>query len=176
MFKSMTAMLRVFCLLLLLLPLQAQKKSAAKPAPQTMTQEVPDTGKLALLAGAAQEVGFGESSIRTARLNNDADAMAKLLAAGYITTSAEGELLDRTALLAAVKRGDSHYYSISLSDMAIHRFGPFLYVITAREDLGGKDDKGTDFVRSRRYTRVWQKQAVGWRAIACQETPVEDSK
>lgn len=170
---SMISRVTFLGLLLLLLPVWAQKHPDAKSAPSPPGRgESPDTSKLVLLAGAAQEVGLGESNIRNARLNNDAEGLAKFFAAGYVTIDENGELLDRTTLLANIKRGEAHFYSIRLSEMEVHRFGPFLYVVTAREDLGGKDDKGADFARSRRFTRVWQKQAVGWRAISSQATPI----
>jgi ketosteroid isomerase-like protein len=165
--------MKLACILFLLTLGWAQKPADSKPEPELPLQSsTPHMGKLGLLAGAAQQVAIAESNIRNALLNHDADALAKLLAAGYVTIDAEGDLLDRSTFLDRVKQGESNYYRLDLSEMQVHRFGPYLYVLTAREEIGGKDVKGADFTRSCLYSRVWQKQAAGWRAISYQATTI----
>jgi len=141
------------------------------------TKKTPESGKLMAVAGAAQQVAIAESAIRNARLNGDADTLAKFLAPGFIATMPTGEVLERGTYLDGIKRAARLYYKIELSEMQVHRFGPYLYVVTAREDVAGKPtandkDAGNDFSRSFRYTRIWQKQAAGWQAVAYQASEI----
>jgi ketosteroid isomerase-like protein len=124
-----------------------------------------------VIANDLQLVAVQETHIRDARLGNDADALDKVLAEGYVSTSASGEIRDREQVLAALRSGESGLYKIDYSEMQVRCFGPTVCVVTGREDLGGKNKSG-DFSSAYRFTRVWHKEDGEWRAVAEQYTSV----
>jgi hypothetical protein len=134
---------------------------ASQPGGKTSAPALPNVGPM-------QQVALQETRIRDADLINEPDAMDRLLANGYVGTSADGEVLDKSQLLAAMHNRQFQYYSMQLADVQVHGFGRTA-VVTGRIDVTGKDKDG-NFTRSYRYTRVWQKQAGGWKAIAFQAT------
>jgi hypothetical protein len=135
---------------------------AFQPGSKTALPRLPDVGPM-------QQVAIRETRIRDADLINDVDLMDRLLGKGYVSTGPDGEMLDKPQLLAAMHNREFQYYSMQLSDVQVRAFGPALSIVTGRIDVTGKD-KGGDFAKSYRYTRVWQKQARVWKAVAFQAT------
>jgi len=152
-------------LLLLAVSLWSVAQTAPVPNPGATKPVAPPSqpGKTATPPlpniGPMQQVALQETRIRDADLINEADAMDRLLANGYVSTSADGEVLDKPQLLAAMHHRQFQYYSMQLADVQVHAFGRKTAVVTGRIDVTGKDKDG-NFTRSYRYTRVWQKH---WR-------------
>jgi hypothetical protein len=139
----------------------AQPVAPASPPGKIGSPTLPNIGPM-------QQVAIQETRIRDADLINEPDAMDRLLANGYVGTSADGTVTDKSQLLASMRDRQFQYYSMQLADVQIHAFGRTA-VVTGRIDVTGTDRDG-DFTRSYRYTRVWQKQSGGWKAIAFQAT------
>lgn len=111
-----------------------------------------------------------ETDRAAAVVKGDAAAVADGTADDYTFITANGQMMDKSQLVNAMKSGDLKLTSNDISDLKIHVYGNTA-VITGKSDvkgsIGGKDATGQDL-----FTRVLVKNNGKWQSVALQQTKV----
>ncbi len=102
---------------------------------------------------------------------HDPSVAQKVLADNYAGVSSRGQLMNKRALLAQIKRDTDVYSSTKISKMDVRVFGDAAVAIgTSTED--GKDRRGTVFTRAYRWTDTWSLRNGAWQCVASQSAQV----
>ena len=125
----------------------------------------------ALVARAQQATGSTEKAVAAleekwaqAQRTNNIDAEAPLMAEKYISTDADGKVINRTQSLANEKA--TKYSSVQIEDLHVTAFGDAAIASLVFKGKG-TDEKGKPFDLHARWTDTWVKMASGdWQCVA----------
>lgn len=111
-----------------------------------------------------------ETDRAAAVVKGDIAAVEKGTAEDYTFVNSNGQIMDKSQLLSAMKSGDLKLTSDEVSDVKVRIYGNTA-VITGKTDvkgtIGGKDASGQDL-----FTRVLVKKSGAWQTVALQQTKI----
>jgi ketosteroid isomerase-like protein len=108
---------------------------------------------------------------RTAELNGDADAMAKLLSDDFVGISMTGQVVTKTQQLDRMRSQKMVLTRIDLTDMKVKLIGSTA-IVTSLAEVEGTND-GVPIHGVFRYTRVYARQFSGmWKITNYEATRV----
>jgi ketosteroid isomerase-like protein len=105
-----------------------------------------------------------ENSWNQAELHNDAHAVDMLLADDFVMTVAEGNTLNKAALLASVRDTSYHPDVLQSENMEVHMYGNTAVVTGSYLEKG--KEKGKAYERRGRFTDTWINFSGEWRCVA----------
>jgi ketosteroid isomerase-like protein len=105
-----------------------------------------------------------ENSWNQAELHNDAHAVDMLLADDFVMTVAEGNTLNKAALLASVRDTSYHPDVLQSENMEVHMYGNTAVVTGSYLEKG--KEKGKAYERRGRFTDTWVNLSGEWRCVA----------
>lgn len=111
------------------------------------------------------EIEDAERRLRAASLAGDMAALDALLADDLVFTNQLGHVLDKQADLELHRSGALKIASLSFSDYEFATLGDDLALATLRADAQGLAG-GQPFDAALRFTRLWRRDASGWRVKA----------
>ncbi|MDR3745242.1 MAG: nuclear transport factor 2 family protein [Acidobacteriaceae bacterium] len=112
-----------------------------------------------------------EEAWRTAELNGDADAMAKLLSDDFVGISMTGQVVTKTQQLDRMRSQKMVLTRIDLTDMKVKLIGSTA-IVTSLAEVEGTND-GAPIHGVFRYTRVYARQFSGtWKITNYEATRV----
>jgi len=101
---------------------------------------------------------------------NDATALDRLMAAGFVATSFDGRTENKAQLLGAIRSGALVIESLKVKDTQVRAYGRTA-VVTGESSWDGRID-GQKVGVDMRYTEVWVSQQGRWRIVSWQQTPI----
>jgi len=118
--------------------------------------------------GMIREILDLENHTKEAALRNDAAFSQRMLAEDYIAIGPQGNVITKSDTLAARRGAQTHYDSMSLSELVVRVYGDTA-VVTARVEVKG-NNLGEDFSGPYRFTRVWVRRNGQWQTVSYQAT------
>jgi uncharacterized protein (TIGR02246 family) len=106
-----------------------------------------------------------------AGLKNDAAALAEILADGWSSVSAEGQVITRAQTLDDVKK--NKFTRSEVSDMKVRTVGADTAIVTGVWTGVGTDAKGQKVDTSERWTDVFVNQGGRWKCVASHNTTLK---
>ncbi|MBA3711301.1 MAG: nuclear transport factor 2 family protein [Pyrinomonadaceae bacterium] len=149
---------------------EKQDKKVAKEAERKAVQSQPTGEKVAMSGTAEQAVRQLDTERVQALLRSNTTTLERIFADDYANTNNSGEVLTKGQVMAEVKSGDVKYETITIDDVQVRVYGDTA-VLTGRATVKGAR-KGQDISGQNRVTRVYVKQAGGWRLVAQQSTRI----
>jgi ketosteroid isomerase-like protein len=119
---------------------------------------------LMALAQDSSKVIAMENAWNQAEIHNDAKAVELLLADDFVMTVAEGNLYNKSQILASVRDKSYHPDLLQSSDMVVHAHGTTAIVTGAYHEKGV--DKGKPWERRGRFTDTWIFMGGRWQCVA----------
>ena len=102
---------------------------------------------------------------------NNPDLVAPLLADGFVETSSDGKVTNKTEFLAQMK--STKFSSAEYSDVKVAVFGSTA-IATGGEKLKGTDASGKALDSNERWTDTWVKMPGGkWQCVASHQSPTK---
>ena len=112
-----------------------------------------------------------EQTWRTAELNDDVDAMDKLLSDDYVGITMSGQVVTKTQQLDRMKTRNLVLSKIELTDVKVKLIGT-IAVVTSLADVDGTND-GQPMHGTYRYTRIYSRLPSGsWKITNFEATRV----
>lgn len=105
-----------------------------------------------------------ENAWNQAELHNDAQAVKMLLADDFVMTVAEGNLYNKSQMLASVQDKNYHPLALQSSDMVVHGYGTTAVITGAYYEKGV--EKGKPWERRGRFTDTWVYMDGRWQCVA----------
>jgi len=120
------------------------------------------------------EVEQLEEQWRSAMVEANGDAMAKLLADDYTGISSNGAIQTRDQMLSALRSGTLRLISLAISDRKIRIYGATA-VVTSQAELEGTRD--SQLISGKyRYTRVYVRNAQGqWKIVSFEASRIQEN-
>jgi ketosteroid isomerase-like protein len=109
-----------------------------------------------------------ESAWDQAEQNQDANALANLLADDLVYVDYDGSISTKKEFLASIKSGDITGEQINNEGVTVHLYNNVAVSTGIYRDKGV--EKGKPFQRRGRFTNVWLNQNAKWVCIASQST------
>jgi len=119
------------------------------------------------IAAAAQDsskVIAMENAWNQAELKNDASAVQLLLAEDFVMTTAEGELYNKSQIVASIRDKSYEPDVLQSTGMVVHAHGGTAVVTGAYYEKG--TDKGKSWERRGRFTDTWMFMDNHWQCVA----------
>ena len=146
--------------------------SAPFPAEAQVKLTAAEVAELKEQAARAQQgmeelVTLERETARALQLSN-ATFIRRVYSDEFVGTGLYGQVMDKSALVAAIESSQVKYSSVIASDIKVRIFenaGVVTCLWTARGSVGGRP-----FSRQSRVTRVYLNGSRGWKVIASQET------
>jgi len=114
-----------------------------------------------------------EQSWRTAQLNNDVDAMDRLLSDDYVGITMSGQVVTKMQQLDRIRNRTAKLTRIDLDDVKV-KLTPPTAIVTGRAQVEGTND-GEPIRGNYRYTRVYMRSPGGsWKITNVEVTRVGD--
>lgn len=126
--------------------------------------------KGALDGGVADSIRQLEKERVQALLRGDTAFIERNYADDYLTTSFNGLVRNRAAVIADLKSGAIKYESMTHDDVRLRVFENTV-IVTGLDSVNGMD-KGQDISGRRRFTRVWVKLGGRWWLVGNHTTRV----
>lgn len=118
--------------------------------------------------GAEELVTLEKEAAHAMALNNSS-FFQRIYSDEYVGTASTGEILDRSALVAAIQTSNTRYTSFIASDIKVRVYGPTAVVTCTWTTRGVQN--GHNFSRQYRVIHVYlNNRAGGWKVVAGQET------
>ncbi|HWG16824.1 MAG TPA: nuclear transport factor 2 family protein [Acidobacteriaceae bacterium] len=112
-----------------------------------------------------------EQSWRAAQLNNDVDAMDKLLSDDYVGITMSGQVVTKMQQLDRIRNRTAKLTRIDLDDVKV-KLTPPTAIVTGRAEVEGTND-GEPIHGTYRYTRVYMRSPGGaWKITNVEVTRV----
>jgi ketosteroid isomerase-like protein len=105
-----------------------------------------------------------ENAWNQAELHNDASAVQLLLADDFIMTTAEGDLYNKSQIIASIRDKSYEPDVLQSSEMVVHGHGNTAVVTGMYYEKG--TDKGKLWERRGRFTDTWLFKDNRWQCIA----------
>jgi ketosteroid isomerase-like protein len=105
-----------------------------------------------------------ENAWNQAELKNDASAVQLLLAEDFVMTTAEGEIFNKSQIVASIRDKSYSPDVLQSTGMVVHAHGSTA-VVTGMYYEKGKD-KGKSWERRGRFTDTWMFLDNRWQCIA----------
>lgn len=105
-----------------------------------------------------------EAELRAAQLSGDVAALERLIDDALVFTGPDGGIYGKADDLDAHRRGWVRITRLEPSDERVQSFGD-VAVVSVRMEMAGAW-RGEPFAGPFRYTRVWRRDAAGWRVVA----------
>ncbi len=112
----------------------------------------------------AAELTDIENKWNSGLLKPDTDYIDSITAPGYVSTEADGRLLNKSQMLDDLKTGKLKFESFDATDIKTHVYGDAAVVTAAFTEKGVED--GKPFAHSGRYTDFFIKKDGKWLAVA----------
>ncbi len=126
----------------------------------------------AMAQNAEEQLKKYETDRAAAVVKGDVDTVEKGTADDYTFINANGQQMDKSQLVNAMKTGGLKITADDISDMKVRVYGDTA-VITGKSNvkgtIGGKDASGLQL-----FTRVVVKKDGRWQSIALQQTKAEE--
>jgi ketosteroid isomerase-like protein len=119
------------------------------------------------IAAAAQDstkVIAMENAWNQAELHNDASAVQLLLGDDFIMTTADGDLLNKTQIIASIRDKSYQPDALQSTNMVVHAHGSTAIVTGAYYEKG--TEKGKPWERRGRFTDTWIFMDNRWQCVA----------
>ncbi|MGI9087860.1 MAG: nuclear transport factor 2 family protein [Chthoniobacterales bacterium] len=146
----------------------------SKPVPEATTSATPAAKKSVAPAkkmGAEATLRDLETKWVGSVATHDPSVAQQLLADDYAGVSSRGQLMNKRALLAQIKRDSDVYASAKIKKMEVRVFGNSAVVIGNSVE-NGKDSRGASFDRAYRWTDTWVLRNGGWQCVASQSAQI----
>jgi ketosteroid isomerase-like protein len=97
--------------------------------------------------------------------------LAKQTSADYVLISTTGQMTGKKEMVDNFRSGTTKFTRFECSDVKVRMYGKTAVttgMVMATGKASGRDVSGQRY----RFTRVWVKEAGGWRAVSLQQTEV----
>jgi len=131
-------------------------KASASPA---MTTPAKKQSVEATLSGL-------ENTWEAAIPSHDTSFAQTILADDFMGVSSKGKSLNKSGLIAELKKDKDTYKSATNGKMDVHVYGGQFAVVQGTSAEAGKDKDGKDFKRNYRWTDSWVNRNGNWRCVA----------
>ena len=111
-----------------------------------------------------------EQEMLDALIKGDPSPSERYLAATYIFTAPDGEVMDKTRAIADIKSGDLKFESSKVDDMKVNVYGDAAVVTYGSTDKATY--KGKDIGGRYRWTDVFVNRNGRWQLVAGHGTPI----
>jgi hypothetical protein len=111
-----------------------------------------------------------EQEMLDALIKGDPSPSERYLAATYIFTAPDGEVMDKARAIADIKSGDLKFESSKVDDMKVNVYGDAAVVTYGSTDKATY--KGKDIGGRYRWTDVFVNRNGRWQLVAGQGTPI----
>ncbi len=112
----------------------------------------------------ATVAGLEQQWLQSQKTNNP-DLVAPLLADGFINTSTEGKVTDKSETLKRAKA--TKYTSVDYTNLKVTAFGDSTAIATGVFNGKGTDPAGKSFTDQEQFTDTWVKMPNGkWQCVA----------
>jgi ketosteroid isomerase-like protein len=119
---------------------------------------------IAALAQDSSKVIAMENAWNQAELSNDANAVQLLLTDDFVMTTGEGNLYNKSQIVASIRDKSYQPDALQSSDMVVHAHGNTAVVTGAYYEKG--TDKGKPWERHGRFTDTWIFMDNRWQCLA----------
>jgi uncharacterized protein (TIGR02246 family) len=119
---------------------------------------------------ARAEINKAQAEYRTALLDADASALAKIWSDDYTFTNSRGMFLSKDDRLQNIQTSATEFKSIKFTDREVQFYGD-VAIVTGQVALEAKYS-GQGGSGDYRYINVWVKQGGRWQMAANQITPI----
>ncbi len=118
-----------------------------------------------------QQISQIEEDLRTALLAGDGAIVEKYLADDFMGISSNGKVSDKQQYVRRVIRHENRFVSIDVVDRKVRLQPPSTAVVISTVNITGSLDGATTH-GTFRYTRVYNRQASGWKVVNFEATRV----
>jgi len=155
----------------------AASTKAASPAPKSSPEAAP--AKASSAATIPPRKSSPEATLK--ELENmweasipkhDSSVAQALLADDFLGVSSKGKLLNKSGLIAEIKKDTDTYTSAKNGRMDVRVFGKQFAVVRGTSTEIGKDKDGKPFNRTFRWTDTWVDRNGKWQCVASQAVAV----
>jgi ketosteroid isomerase-like protein len=119
---------------------------------------------------ARAEINKAQAAYRTALLDADVSALAKIWSDDYTFTNSRGMFLSKDDRLQNIQTSATEFKSIKFTDRAVRFYGD-VAIVTGQVALEAKYS-GQGGSGDYRYINVWVKRGDSWQMAANQITPI----
>jgi ketosteroid isomerase-like protein len=119
---------------------------------------------VAAIAQDSTRVIAMENAWNQAELKNDASAVQLLLAEDFIMTTAEGDMYNKSQIVASIRDKSYSPDVLQSTDMKVHSHGSTAVVTGMYYEKG--TDKGRPWERRGRFTDTWMFIDNRWQCVA----------
>jgi len=133
-----------------------------------------EKGSKSTAAGSGDEATIMKltEKIREAALKPDVATFQELYADDYLSISAvTGAPSTKADAINNLKSGKLKYETLTISDVAVHFYGPSTALVTNKTEAKGTLD-GKDLSGTYRTARLWVKRGSKWQVVFFQSTSV----
>jgi len=116
-----------------------------------------------------RDVEAAERRLREAALHGDVAALDALLADDLVFVDQTGQFLSKADDLDLHRTRALELTRLSFSDMRLRPFAPGVVQSILRADAEGRA-AGTPFAAALRISRIWRREAGGWRVASAHST------
>jgi hypothetical protein len=103
---------------------------------------------------------------------HDASVAQALLADDFMGVSSKGKLLNKSGLIAELKKDTDTYTSAKNGRLEVRVYGKQFAVVRGTSTEVGKDKDGKPFNRTFRWTDTWIDRNGKWQCVASQAVAV----
>lgn len=152
-------------------PSPSPAKSASRSKPAASKGASPSPPPAPVAKGAEPAVRQLENKWLTALQSHDTGAVQPLVADNYIGVTSGGKFVNKSGLLAEIKKDTNSYQSATNARMDVRIHGETAVVVgTTRQS--GKDASGKSFTYTARWTDTWALRDGQWLCVASQSMQV----
>ena len=101
-------------------------------------------------------------------MSHDPSIAKAYLAEDYRGVSSKGKVMNKSSLLAEIKKDTDTYTSAKNGNMDVRVFGGQFAVVTGTSAEAGKGKDGKPFNRNFRWTDAWVLRNGNWQCVASQ--------
>lgn len=159
-------------------PSASPAKAAAKSKPRAPTKGASPSPAASPAATAAAAPKAAEPAVRelenkwlNALQRHDTATVQTLVAENYIGVTATGKFVNKSGLLAEIKKDKNNYESGTNTRMEVRVHGDTAVIVGTTKQTG-KDVAGKPFVYSYRWTDTWVQRNGQWLCVASQSIQV----
>lgn len=145
-------------------PAAAKSSPTASPSSSSSPAAVMPTKKSSAEATIRDIEEKWEGSVK----NHDASIAQAYLADDFRGVSSKGKVMNKSGLLAELKKDTDAYSSTKNNKVDVRVFGGQFAVATGTSTEEGKDKGGQAFKRTFRWTDVWVLRQDKWQCVASQ--------
>ena len=114
-----------------------------------------------------------KDQLHKAERERDTDFLQQVFADEFVAGTSQGDVLNKTQLLARVKSPDHTYHELHSNDVQVRVYGN-VAIMTDHTTIQGTD-KGQPFGGDFRFVRIFVKKRGKWQIVLSQGTPMRNA-